>query len=184
VFLCVISLPHAPPGRQVLIRDTNSSLKQLGQFDGGSAQEARKRKMEQEKLAQDFQAVLRTFQSCQKIAIAKEKETVRVQRARSFGRGEGVYDQYDEDASLIDDNRRREQQQLDAQIDTQAAFIEEREEGIKELESQMCGPRLPTRRLLFLLFVFDAHVPPAIHRHRMDIAPVCELLIVNCPSWA
>eukprot|EP00911_Craspedida_sp_UC1_P002231 UC1_evm2s1699 len=128
---------------RVLIRDTNGSLKQLGQLDGGTGNEQRKRKMEQEKLAGDFQSVLRSFQQLQKQAITREKETVRAQRAASFGRGGGhgggggYEPAYDEDASLIDDARRADQAQLDMQIDTQAAFIEEREEGIKELESQM-----------------------------------------------
>lgn len=123
---------------RVLIRDTNGNIKQLGNLDGGTPQESRKRRMEQEKLSQDFQAVLRSFQSCQRVTINKERESVRTQRAHSIGRGGGGgHDGYDEDASLIDENRRQEAHMMDAQVDDQSAFIEEREEGIKQLESTM-----------------------------------------------
>jgi hypothetical protein len=46
-------------------------------------------------------------------------------------------DRRDEKTSLLDDDTRRHDEMMDEQIDTQSAFIEEREEGIKALESTM-----------------------------------------------
>lgn len=125
-----------------LVHETAENIKQLGHLDGGSSNETRKRRMEQEKLSQDFKAVLQKFQACQKLAISKEKEIVQKQRASSFATPNNDYhdynsSHYDEKQSLMDEENRRQAEMMDEQVDTQAAFIEEREEGIKALESTM-----------------------------------------------
>lgn len=121
------------------VHETAGNIKKLGQIDGGNPQEARKRRMEQEKLSQDFKVVLEKFQACQKSALSKEKEIVGRQRASSFAAHDYHEDdtKFDERQSLIDEERRRDQEMMDEQVDTQAAFIEEREEGIRALESTM-----------------------------------------------
>lgn len=44
---------------------------------------------------------------------------------------------HDERTSLIEDEQRRQVAQLDAQIDYSSSLIQEREEGIKEIEATM-----------------------------------------------
>jgi hypothetical protein len=98
-----------------LVRETNDAVKRLGQFDGGSAAEARERRMQQvpissiggkkgpelpipptpppqDKLGKDFKAVLQKFQSCSQVAVSKERDTVAQQR--SHGGAAGAHDDH------------------------------------------------------------------------------------------
>lgn len=127
-----------------IIRDTGTSLKRLGQFDGGSAAEARQRRLEQDKLSRDFKSSLQKFQKSSQIAVEKEREYVGRARTASRAAQQG-YDGsggaglggYDEKASLIEAEQRRDMEQVDEQIDYSSSLIEEREQSIKEIESTM-----------------------------------------------
>eukprot|EP00730_Choanoeca_flexa_P005291 TRINITY_DN11920_c0_g1_i1.p1 TRINITY_DN11920_c0_g1~~TRINITY_DN11920_c0_g1_i1.p1 ORF type:complete len:265 (+),score=103.00 TRINITY_DN11920_c0_g1_i1:237-1031(+) len=117
------------------IRETTMNIKQLGQMDGGSMQEKKTRGMEQKKLRRDLEAVAQQFKTTYKQAIAKEQSTAQRERAESMA---GGYDDYNtrEDQSLLDDDR-RQQQMMAAEVDIRTAQIHEREQGVRELESQM-----------------------------------------------
>lgn len=52
-------------------------------MDGGDQREQRDRRMQQEKLGQDFKSVLQKFQTASQVSVAKERETVGRERAQS-----------------------------------------------------------------------------------------------------
>lgn len=121
-----------------VIRDATAAIKQLGQFDGGNGNESRERRLQQSKLSEDLKTVLQKFQACYQTAVAKERETVAQQRERADTmRDERHHYADDERASLIQDEQRRNLAQMDAQIEYSSAIIQEREEGIKEIEATM-----------------------------------------------
>lgn len=111
----------------------------MGNFDGGAPAEARKRRMQRDRLSKDFKAALQKFQTCSQVAISKERETVVQQRERAESmRHESNAYHHDERTALIEEDQRRQMQQMDEQIDFTDAMIQEREEGIKEIEATMC----------------------------------------------
>eukprot|EP00045_Choanoeca_perplexa_P000588 m.15069 g.15069 ORF g.15069 m.15069 type:complete len:262 (+) comp10411_c0_seq1:187-972(+) len=116
------------------IRETTNNIKQLGQMDGGSMHEKKTRSMEQKKLRRDLEGVAQQFKATYKQAIAKEQATAQRERAESMAGG--YDDNTAEDQSLLDDDR-RQQQMMAAEVDIKTAQIHEREQGVRELESQM-----------------------------------------------
>jgi t-SNARE complex subunit (syntaxin) len=122
-----------------LIKQSTSMLKQLSQLDGGSASEKRKRELEQKKLRDDLDQVANHFKDVYKAAIKKEQDTITRERAESVrgASGGGRYNSRNEEKqSLLDDeyDQRRIMQQ---DVAHNTALIEEREQGMRELESQM-----------------------------------------------
>ncbi|EDQ88090.1 uncharacterized protein MONBRDRAFT_26630 [Monosiga brevicollis MX1] len=113
-----------------IIRETTDMIKQFGRLDGGTASERKNRGLEQTKMRKDLEAVANQFKVAYKAVLQKEQATISRERAESVGYGQGP----EEKQSLIEDDRR---QQLDMEVDYRTAQIEERNQGIRELESQM-----------------------------------------------
>eukprot|EP00033_Pygsuia_biforma_P000764 GCRY01000892.1.p1 GENE.GCRY01000892.1~~GCRY01000892.1.p1 ORF type:complete len:342 (-),score=63.88 GCRY01000892.1:414-1352(-) len=123
-----------------LSKETGNKIKQFGSLDGGSAGENRQRKLQQQKVTNDFQTVLKRFAEASKLSAEKERRFVTRQRALSQKgqRPELVpYDEEEENVSLIMDQRRQQQEQLDNQIAHNEALIEEREEAISRIEQDV-----------------------------------------------
>lgn len=137
-----------------IIRDTSQALKKLSHVDGGDQREIRDRRMQQEKLSQDFKSVLQKFQTASQVAVSKERDTVSRERAQSQSRGFGgggggggdgdfgggynsAYGGDSERDRLIADERRAQMEHMDNQIDYSSSLIVEREEAIKEIEATM-----------------------------------------------
>eukprot|EP00052_Salpingoeca_macrocollata_P013770 m.107552 g.107552 ORF g.107552 m.107552 type:complete len:919 (+) comp19050_c3_seq2:718-3474(+) len=122
-----------------IVRDTTFALRNLGNLDGGSPQEQRKRQIQQEKLSNDFKSALEKFQTASQLAVSKEKNTLKEERIRagSFRRTNYDDDQYDDNQRLLHSQPQAGDELLDEQVDFNDAMIQEREEGIRELEATM-----------------------------------------------
>lgn len=115
-------------------------MKQLDKLDGGNQGEERNRRMTKEKLVKDFKEVIQKFAVCEQSALSKDRTTVSQQRDRSsFAEDKDRYEgnQDDERSRLVYEDQHRNLSQMDAQIDYSSALIQEREEGIKEIEATM-----------------------------------------------
>lgn len=115
------------------IGDVEKSIRQLGQFDGGSMSESQSRRSQQELLAKRFQAVLSQFRQCCQTAMSKERSNIQVERTRaaSFVEERDRTPSGDRAGLMQGDHMRMEQMHLNQ------AMIREREEGMKEIEATM-----------------------------------------------
>ncbi|KAJ4958202.1 hypothetical protein NE237_025313 [Protea cynaroides] len=125
-----------------LVKDTSAKLKQASEIDQHGEVSASK-KVADAKLAKDFQAVLKEFQKAQRLAA--ERETAYApfvpQSALPYSYTEGEIDvssdKNPEQRSLLVEGRRQEVLLLDNEIVFNEAIIEEREQGIKEVQQQI-----------------------------------------------
>ncbi|PPS01074.1 hypothetical protein GOBAR_AA19578 [Gossypium barbadense] len=122
-----------------LVKDTSAKLKQASESDHRAEVSASK-KVTDAKLAKDFQAVLKEFQKAQRLAAERETAyTPFVPQAvppSSYKAGE-VDTRSDESAGLLVQSRRQEVLLLDNEIAFNEAIIEEREQGIQEIQQQI-----------------------------------------------
>ncbi|XP_046387470.1 syntaxin-12-like [Ischnura elegans] len=121
----------------MLAKDTSANLKELaGITISSSPSDERQRKMQKERLTDEFMTALNSFQKTQRWAAQKEKEEVQRVRANS-----GIGDPFasakrGEQLIELTDQRERQQAQLQEELDLQA--LEEQEEAIRQLESDIC----------------------------------------------
>ncbi|KAL9246951.1 hypothetical protein vseg_020429 [Gypsophila vaccaria] len=125
-----------------LVKDTSARLKQASETDHNSNVTAN-RKIADAKLAKDFQAVLKEFQKAQRLAAERETAyTPFVPQAvlpSSYTAGEIDVntDKTPEQRALLVEARRQEVLLLDNEISFNEAIIEEREQGIQEIQNQI-----------------------------------------------
>eukprot|EP00262_Sarcandra_glabra_P006263 TRINITY_DN183_c0_g2_i1.p1 TRINITY_DN183_c0_g2~~TRINITY_DN183_c0_g2_i1.p1 ORF type:complete len:274 (+),score=50.77 TRINITY_DN183_c0_g2_i1:189-1010(+) len=125
-----------------LVKDTSAKLKQASETDQHTAVSASK-KITDAKLAKDFQAVLKEFQKAQRLAA--ERETAYAPFVRqavlpsSYTASELDIssDKSPEQRALLVESRRQEVLLLDNEIVFNEAIIEEREQGIQEIQQQI-----------------------------------------------
>ncbi|KAL8520455.1 hypothetical protein ACS0TY_011107 [Phlomoides rotata] len=125
-----------------LVKDTSAKLKQASETDHVVGVSASK-KITDAKLAKDFQAVLKEFQKAQRLAAERETAyTPFVPQAvlpssYSDGNIHGSADKNPEQRALLVESRRQEVLLLDNEISFNEAIIEEREQGIQEIQQQI-----------------------------------------------
>ena len=120
----------------MIATETASFLKQSQQIEA-SPSEARQRKIQQEKLQENFSNALHKLQQAQRLAVEKERECVQRVRAQSLDKGF----QDHRDSSPIKDKSGggdpfsgfQVQQEADVNID----MIREREDALRQLESDI-----------------------------------------------
>ncbi|XXG73155.1 hypothetical protein AAC387_Pa07g2121 [Persea americana] len=125
-----------------LVKDTSAKLKRASETDHNTEVSASK-KIADAKLAKDFQAVLKEFQKAQRLAA--ERETAyspfvpQAVLPSSFTAGElDIHsDKIPEERALLVESRRQEVLLLDNEISFNEAIIEEREQGIQEIQQQI-----------------------------------------------
>ncbi|CAI9095232.1 OLC1v1031128C2 [Oldenlandia corymbosa var. corymbosa] len=121
-----------------LVKDTSAKLKQASEIDHRVEVSASK-KITDAKLAKDFQAVLKEFQKAQRLAA--ERETAYTpfvpQAALSSSETEVSLEQAPEQRQLLAESRRQEVLLLDNEIAFNEAIIEERDQGIQEIQQQI-----------------------------------------------
>eukprot|EP00050_Salpingoeca_kvevrii_P006085 m.287348 g.287348 ORF g.287348 m.287348 type:complete len:280 (+) comp11757_c0_seq1:59-898(+) len=120
-----------------LVLETKVAIKQLGELDGGSSAEQKKRRMQQEKFMAELAKATEQWKHAAQVLADKESSVLQAERARTASFRAQRDDDMDDQRALIDDHRRREQEQLDEQIDINEALIEEREQGIQAIERDM-----------------------------------------------
>eukprot|EP00055_Hartaetosiga_balthica_P004452 m.11685 g.11685 ORF g.11685 m.11685 type:complete len:259 (+) comp3870_c0_seq1:80-856(+) len=120
----VESLTHET---KLKIQETQSMIAKLGRLDGGNANEAKQRKQAQSKFSKDLEGAITAFEKGVEITLTKEK-----------AKRNDSYDDYgNENTSLIDDDRRQQEQMLAQDVNIRTSYIREREQGIMHLESEM-----------------------------------------------
>ncbi|XP_017778025.1 PREDICTED: syntaxin-7 [Nicrophorus vespilloides] len=125
---------------QQLVKDTNGYLKDLQTVPSSVSQsEQRQRKMQKERLQDEFTSVLNLFQAAQRSAASKEKDLVNKARAQAFG--DPFLPPYKKDNQLIelqDSSASRQQQQVQSlQEEADLRALEEQEQSIRQLESDI-----------------------------------------------
>ncbi|XP_040987938.1 syntaxin-22-like [Juglans microcarpa x Juglans regia] len=125
-----------------LVKDTSAKLKQASEIDHNVEVNASK-KVADAKLAKDFQAVLKEFQKAQRLAAERETAyTPFVPQAvlpSSYTANEMdvSIDKSPEQRVLLVESRRQEVLLLDNEIAFNESIIEEREQGIQEIQQQI-----------------------------------------------
>ncbi|KAM7259943.1 hypothetical protein ACFE04_015684 [Oxalis oulophora] len=125
-----------------LVKDTSAKLKQASESDH-NVNVSQSKKIADAKLAKDFQAVLKEFQKAQRIAAERETSyTPFVPQAvlpSSYTASELEIssDKSQEQRALLVETKRQEVVLLDNEIAFNEAIIEEREQGIHEVQQQI-----------------------------------------------
>jgi len=120
-----------------LATDTNEALKRMSPSGGP---DDKTRKIQQQKLAKDFENVLKKFGEISKYAAEKEKSTPLPQKAPPKQQQEhnSIISYYEDDNDLekqgLIETQRVQQLQLDNERQFMDALIADREQGIKEIE--------------------------------------------------
>ncbi|KAI8530495.1 hypothetical protein RHMOL_Rhmol11G0063500 [Rhododendron molle] len=126
-----------------LVKDTSAKLKQASEIDHHVEVGANK-KITDAKLAKDFQAVLKEFQKAQRLAAERETayspfvpKAVLPSRYYTASEVDISSDKSQEQRALLVQSRRQEVLLLDNEITFNEAIIEEREQGIQEIQHQI-----------------------------------------------
>ncbi|KGN55757.2 hypothetical protein Csa_010596 [Cucumis sativus] len=125
-----------------LVKDTSAKLKQASDIDHHAEVNASK-KIADAKLAKDFQAVLKEFQKAQRLAAERETAyspfvppTV-LPSSYTAWEADASSEKNLEQRALLVESRRQEVLLLDNEIAFNEAIIEEREQGIHEIQQQI-----------------------------------------------
>ncbi|XP_073012003.1 syntaxin-22-like [Typha latifolia] len=125
-----------------LVKDTSDKLRQASEADHRSEVSASK-KIADAKLAKDFQAVLKEFQKAQRLAAEREAAYApfisQAIRPSSYNASEPDIssDKSHEQHALLLESKRQEVLLLDNEIIFNEAIIDEREQGIQEIQRQI-----------------------------------------------
>ncbi|XP_031558223.1 syntaxin-7-like [Actinia tenebrosa] len=128
---------------QQLAKETGSYLKQLVLLEGDTPTEKRQRKMQVDRLTNNFSSALNNFQKTQRVAAEKEKEYVSRARASSMGVSPSPMGGYKDNSTLIDFDRTSGGGggglQIQSEEEVSLEAIEERERAIRQLEADIIG---------------------------------------------
>ncbi|GMI98133.1 ARABIDOPSIS THALIANA SYNTAXIN OF PLANTS 22, SYNTAXIN OF PLANTS 22, SHOOT GRAVITROPISM 3 [Hibiscus trionum] len=120
-----------------LVKETSVKLKALTESDHGPAVNPSK-KVEDAKLARDFQSTLQEFQKVQQLAAERESTySPAVAAPPSLPPTSGLNDSQEQQQPFLMEQRRQEVLLLDNEIGFNEAIIDEREQGIREVEEQI-----------------------------------------------
>ncbi|VEN40320.1 unnamed protein product [Callosobruchus maculatus] len=121
---------------QQLVKDTNGYIKDLSIMPTTLSQsEQRQRKMQRERLQDEFTATLNAFQQVQRSTAAKEKDQVNKARAQIYGEPHlPGYKSKDQQLIELQDNHSK-QVQIQEEADLRA--LQEQEQSIRQLESDI-----------------------------------------------
>ncbi|XP_015893911.2 syntaxin-22 [Ziziphus jujuba] len=125
-----------------LVKETSANLKSLSQLDRDSHVNQNK-KIEDAKLAKDFQTTLHEFQKLQQLASQRESSYIPSSSSSSAAATstaqhlESAVDQDQERQPFLMQQKRQGVVLLDNEIAFNETIIEEREQGIKEIQEQI-----------------------------------------------
>ncbi|KAJ8951285.1 hypothetical protein NQ318_008188 [Aromia moschata] len=122
---------------QQLVKDTNGYIKDLSTLQPALSQsEQRQRKMQGERLRDEFTSTLNMFQQVQRSTASKEKEQVNKAKAQAYGEPHlPGYKSKDQQLIELQDSSTRQQLQLQEEADLRA--LQEQEQSIRQLESDI-----------------------------------------------
>ncbi|CAN0908195.1 SYP22 [Linum grandiflorum] len=125
-----------------LVKDTSARLKQASDTDH-HAGVTQSKKIADAKLAKDFQAVLKEFQKAQRLSAERETAyspfvaQANLPSSYNGNDGDASSDKIPEERALLMETKRQEVVLLDNEIAFNEAIIEEREQGIHEIQQQI-----------------------------------------------
>ncbi|XP_055833912.1 syntaxin-22-like [Solanum dulcamara] len=125
-----------------LVKDTSAKLKQASETDH-RVEVSTSKKITDAKLAKDFQAVLKEFQKSQRLAAERETAYTPFVPQAVFNSSytdseiDVSSDNGQEQRALLVESRRQEVVLLDNEISFNEAIIEEREQGIQQVQQQI-----------------------------------------------
>ncbi|KAL8266979.1 hypothetical protein R6Q59_004323 [Mikania micrantha] len=125
-----------------LVKDTSDKLKQASETDHNAGVSASK-KITDAKLAKDFQTVLNEFQKAQRLSAEKETAYAPFVPQASLpscdpaNDVDASSDRSQEQKALLVHSKRQEVLMLDNEIAFNEAIIEERDQGIQEIQNQI-----------------------------------------------
>ncbi|XP_015181118.1 PREDICTED: syntaxin-7-like [Polistes dominula] len=122
---------------QQLAKDTSGHLRDLANNSGSSSPgEQRQRKMQRERLQDEFTTALNSFQAVQRLAATKEKEMVRKAKASA---GIAPFGEKKQETLIeLQDSRTQKQiQQQQLKEEQNLRMLEEQEASIRQLESNI-----------------------------------------------
>ncbi|KAL8238709.1 hypothetical protein R6Q59_015276 [Mikania micrantha] len=125
-----------------LVKDTSEKLKHASETDHRAEVSASKR-ITDAKLAKDFQAVLKEFQKAQRLSAERETAySPSIPQPINSSRNEANEKDFSsgtspEQQALLFESRRQEVLLLDNEIAFNEAIIEERDQGIQEIQNQI-----------------------------------------------
>lgn len=122
---------------QQLVKDTNGYIKDLSSIPPSLSQsEQRQRKMQRERLQDEFTSTLTMFQQVQRNTADKEKDQVKKAKQQVYG-DQPYLPGYKKDQQLIElqDSAARHQSQMQEEADLKA--LQEQEQSIRQLESDI-----------------------------------------------
>lgn len=125
-------LQHEQKDSNLLVKETSTLLHKLGNFQTSDSGEMRQRKIQQEKLHENFSNALNNLQKVQRLAAEKERASIQRARAKSEA---GQQDAGFQDHAFI----QRQDPQLQVQTEAELSLdeIREREAAIRQLESNI-----------------------------------------------
>eukprot|EP00262_Sarcandra_glabra_P006262 TRINITY_DN183_c0_g1_i1.p1 TRINITY_DN183_c0_g1~~TRINITY_DN183_c0_g1_i1.p1 ORF type:complete len:274 (+),score=42.89 TRINITY_DN183_c0_g1_i1:209-1030(+) len=125
-----------------LVKDTSAKLKQASETDHHTSVSASK-KIADAKLAKDFQAVLKEFQKAQRLAAERETAYAPfvpqpvLPSSYTASEVDVSPDKTPQERAVLVESRRQEVFLLDNEIVFNEAIMEEREQGIQEIQQQI-----------------------------------------------
>lgn len=125
-----------------LVKETSAKLKQASETDHNAAVSASK-KIADAKLAKDFQAVLTEFQKAQKLAVMRETAytpfvpQTTLPSSYSISEADVGVEKTPDPRPMLMDAKRQEVILIDNEIVFNDAIIDEREQGIQEIQNQI-----------------------------------------------
>ncbi|CAG9839554.1 unnamed protein product [Diabrotica balteata] len=121
---------------QQLVKDTNGYIKELSNIPPSLSQsEQRQRKMQRERLQDEYTSALNLFQNVQRSTAYKEKEQVNKAKAQVYGEPHLIgYKSKDQQLIELQDNNSR---QMQMQEESNLRELEEQEQSIRQLESDI-----------------------------------------------
>ncbi|BFZ16667.1 hypothetical protein BsWGS_19706 [Bradybaena similaris] len=120
-----------------LANETSQYLKSLAHLPVPASQsEQRQWKMQKERLTDEFTNALKNFQTIQRAAAEKEKESVQRTRAHS-GMDKSPFDSGSHDDAMSTPGFSQTRQVLQMEQDVDLELLKEREDAIKKLESDI-----------------------------------------------
>jgi len=124
---------HVSQDTNKVVKDTMRLMRTLG-----SKRLDRKQKLQLDKTKNDFQDSVQRFQSLQKRAAEKVKTAQRMEKPKPKPQSAGWLDDDNDEAGLVVDDQRRQHLMAQEQvIDDDLGLIQEREDRIRELESDI-----------------------------------------------
>jgi len=128
-----------------IAKETALQLKELNNSNAGTPEQRNQHKIVHQKLAKDFSVWLEKFQEISKVSAQKERtllpppKPAQSSKQDTFPAGNNYYDDHGaaENQGLLEASRKQQLMQIENEREFNDSLIQDREEGIKQIESSI-----------------------------------------------